>query len=72
MNPIQSGYLSFLLRLWQVKGEGPGWRASLEDVQSGELLGFTGLAELVAYLQALTGAGDEEQAFSGPLEKSGP
>ena len=62
MGLTQNNYHSYLLRLWQVQTEaGPGWRASLEDVQTGELLGFEDLAALQRFL--------EEQAFAHQDEK---
>ena len=54
MKPLQNDYHSYLLRMWRVQGdEGVDWRASLEEVQSGELLGFPDLAALLGYLEAL-------------------
>ena len=47
-------YHSYLLRLWRVKGDGDHWRASLEDVQTGELCGFAEFKALVKYLEVLT------------------
>ena len=56
MKSTQSNYHSYLLRLWRENGpERMIWRASLEDVQTGELRGFENLAALLRYL--------EEQAF---------
>jgi len=55
MPPRLPNYHSFLLRLWQVHGEtGTDWRASLQDVETGELQGFSGLAALIDYLQKQT------------------
>jgi hypothetical protein len=52
MKPIQNKYHSYLLRLWEVPGgQGSGWRASLEDVQTGELKGFQDISGLIDYLQ---------------------
>ena len=52
MAPSLQNYHSFLLRLWQVQGEsGVDWRASLQDVETDELQGFSGLAALIDYLQ---------------------
>jgi hypothetical protein len=52
----QAHYSSFLLRLWQAGGNGkPVWRASLENPQTGEHLGFASLKELFIYLEAQTG-----------------
>ena len=56
----QKDYQSYLLRLWRVKDDGDSWRASLQDVRSGKLLGFSDLEELFAYLGELL-----EQASMG-------
>jgi hypothetical protein len=65
----QPGYLSYLLRLWQVDTEGAGsqvggavWRTSLESSLTGERLGFASLDELFKFLAWQTGrmAGVEE------------
>ena len=53
MKPVQREYHSYLLRLWRVRDDGHHWRASLEDVQTGELCGFADFKALVKYLQAL-------------------
>ena len=51
----QAGYYSFLLRLWQVKEDGgQEWRATLENVESGEKRGFTNVEDLLAYLSRVT------------------
>ena len=59
----QSGYLSYLLRLWRAEagreGARPGnatWRASLESALTGERQGFASLDELVEFLQRQTGS----------------
>ena len=59
----QPGYLSYLLRLWQVDSVRAGdgldsraWRGSLESSLTGERLGFTSLDELFEYLLFQTGA----------------
>jgi hypothetical protein len=50
-----SAYLSFMLRLWQVKdATGPVWHASLESVETGRLQGFASLEELLTYLNQIT------------------
>ena len=51
MKPKQSNYKSYLLRLWRVRDDGINWRASLEDVQTGELKGFSRLTDLIEFLQ---------------------
>jgi hypothetical protein len=63
MNSDQKKYHSYLLRLWQVKlGEGIGLRASLEDVQTGELQGFEDLAALLEYLKRQAFMDQEDKA----------
>jgi hypothetical protein len=50
-------YLSYLLRLWCVKGDkGRVWRASLLSIQSRHQVGFAGLEALFEYLRARTSA----------------
>jgi hypothetical protein len=64
----QSGFLSYLLRLWREGGEGGGaWRASLEETGAGELKLFSSLDELFDYLRAQTGIveGCEDKADCG-------
>jgi len=65
------GYYSYLLRLWQAStAGGTVWRASLEDVPTGERRAFTDMDDLVAYLRERTEAGSSEEAPTG--EDSGP
>lgn len=48
-------YISYLLRLWQVKTEGRAvWRASLECPHTGALQGFADLEALCRYLRGET------------------
>lgn len=48
-------YLCYVLRLWQASAQpASSWRASLEDVHSGERLGFRGLTDLTDYLERKT------------------
>ena len=55
MEAKQNDYQSYLLRMWLTQEEdGEQWRASLEEVQSGELRGFSKLADLLEYLKAVT------------------
>lgn len=45
-------YLSYLLRLWQVRVGGElVWRASLESPHTGQQRGFSSLAKLVSFLE---------------------
>lgn len=44
-------YFSYLLRLWRVKSGGQEvWRASLEDPQTGQVMGFDHPKTLFAFL----------------------
>ena len=58
-------YLSFMLRCWQEQSQTPGqpvvWRFSLEDVETGERLGFANLQILTVFLQEQTGPPDVGQ-----------
>ena len=48
-------YFSYLLRLWKVSGAGPPvWRASLEEVHTGERQGFADLQSLLVFLEEQT------------------
>ncbi len=44
------GYRSYLLRLWCAETPEGSWRASLEDLRTGERLGFASPELLFAYL----------------------
>jgi hypothetical protein len=49
-------YISYLLRLWQVRVGGQlVWRTSLENAQTSERRGFANLADLVAFLEGKMG-----------------
>jgi hypothetical protein len=50
----QSGYQSYLLRLWRAKKGEEGWRASLESAQTGERRGFATLDALFDYVRSQT------------------
>ena len=47
-------YLSYLLRLWLAEGDGPVWRASLENPTTAERHGFANLESLFTFLAAET------------------
>jgi hypothetical protein len=52
MDPTQRGHLAYLLRLWRAdNGTEAIWRASLQDVRTGERLGFAGLDEALVFLR---------------------
>jgi hypothetical protein len=58
----QLRYLSFLLRLWQVKQNGrETWRASLEDPRTGEKRGFASLEALMDFLYAQVREGNRDE-----------
>jgi len=60
---VRSGrrYIAQLLRLWQAEANGRlGWRASLQDVATGQRRHFGSLEALVAYLRELTGESGEQ------------
>jgi hypothetical protein len=67
-------YLSFLLRLWQVKQNGrDNWRASLEDSQTGEQRGFARLDLMVDFLMEQveqSGGNDRNNRISSPTDES--
>ena len=51
-------YMAYLLRLWRTgPEEAAGWRASLQDARTGQLVGFARLDDLVAYLKQRMGEG---------------
>ena len=48
-------HLSYLLRLWRTEGlRDFEWRASLENPETGERIGFANLEQLFVYLMDLT------------------
>ena len=54
MESNQNCYQSYLLRMWLTQEkDGTQWRASLEDVQSGKLRGFSKMADLLDYLKTV-------------------
>lgn len=66
----QPGYLSYLLRIWQIDTGPPGnfsvsrvWRVSIENSLTGERQGFADLNEFIMFLLKQTGSttsGDEQ------------
>ena len=67
-------YLSYLLRLWQVDGAKPMWRASLESVGTGARHGFATLEALFDFLEAETqdSAAEEEWLREADRLAEGP
>jgi hypothetical protein len=66
MSEKQPSYQSYLLRLWQVQGNGqPVWRASLESAQTKERWTFVSIKELCAFLQTqMTGFLDSDEVHT--------
>jgi hypothetical protein len=64
----QADYHAGLLRLWR-EGAGGAWRASLQDVESGERFGFADLEQLFAYLRRLTQNAPDERGTSAGTER---
>ena len=56
---ITDEYRAYLLRLWRVVDDGGNWRARLENIESGEAMGFPSLAKLIEFLQSLEGWADQ-------------
>jgi hypothetical protein len=72
MNKEQQGYISYLLRLWQIRSEGElVWRASLESPHTGERRGFANLADLFAFLEKETCHVARSQTAPNADEKGG-
>lgn len=61
-------YLAYMVRLWTVRRNGDRlWRASVEDVRTGERQAFADVAGLVAFLQAaIAGGPPAAAAANGP------
>lgn len=61
-------YHAYVLRLWR-DGEDAPWRASLESTHDGTQRHFTGLAQLLAFLEAQTGerltVNDQQSTVNG-------
>jgi hypothetical protein len=66
------GYLSYLLRLWQVgKGENTQFRASLESPYTGQRQGFANLADLFTFLEKEVSQAVQGRPASNVDEKDG-
>jgi len=63
-------YISYLLRMWRVRGEGKWvWRASLERPKNGKVEGFPDLESLITYLRREAGE-EVNQSRGYPKEDS--
>lgn len=84
MSDQESGYLSYLLRLWQENNSDPGfpegrerlhhtavnavWRVSLESSLTGSVYGFASLDDAVSFLRHQTGEVSDIGDAEAPLE----
>jgi len=60
MGSEKRGYMSYLLRLWQIKSGGElVWRASLESPHTGERVGLASLDDLFGFLGRQIGEGSD-------------
>jgi hypothetical protein len=50
-------YRAYMLRLRRTDGEHPAWRASLQEVATGERYTFPSLDEMLVWLKEQTGEG---------------
>ena len=67
-------YLSCLLRLWRVTSDPQtGWRASLQDAQTGKRIGFATLDDLIRYVleQCQVQAEGDERDPSAKMSEPG-
>ena len=70
-------YYALLLRMWRTGPQGP-WRASLENADTGERIGFSCLADVCAYLLERAdetqppAPNDAHEAVEGTVELSPP
>lgn len=53
IDPAEKKYRSYLLRLWRADALDQCWRASLEDLRTGERFGFESLEHLFTFLMEL-------------------
>src|SRR5215213_8016967 len=69
----QTGYRSYLLRLWRVGSADPArWQVSLEDARTHQRRNFASLEQLLAFLiDETNGAPDSDDAVSDTAVKGG-
>ena len=66
MDTEETGYRSFLLRLWRVKINGEYiWRASLENPRTAQKYNFSSLEALCGFLRKFETAAEGEAASPG-------
>ncbi len=70
MRTREPRYFAYMLRLWQVKGNGESsWRASLESPRTGERRGFANLEALFEFLQEQTSRQIDSQEEANPDQR---
>jgi hypothetical protein len=70
MSGKRQHYRSYLLRLWQAGNAKESiWRASLEDVRSGERCGFADLSSLFAFLEEQARGYPERDKDHEPIDE---
>jgi hypothetical protein len=63
-------YYAFLLRLWLgIDADPSAWRASLEDPHTRQLIQFSQLSDLYAYLADLVAQETQSQPISPSIEE---
>lgn len=68
MSPNKPGYLSFLLRMWSIETDSESiWRASLQDVESGEVQQFGSLNMMIKHLEQMSQTKEGETPDEGEL-----
>ncbi len=74
MTQEERRYISYLLRLWQIRNKGElVWRASLESPLTGERRGFASLAKLIDFLELQTAVSlNPKENVDGPVTSVKP
>ena len=65
---LEPDYLSYLVRLWRMKGSAAAWRGSIENPYTGERLGFGSMDELFAFLREQTDMLPGKEEAKSPAE----
>lgn len=73
MSKERRGYISYLIRLWQIRSAGElVWRVSLESPSTGERRGFANLDDLFCFLQRqISPTPDTDQGRAVGLDRGG-
>jgi hypothetical protein len=68
MLPSLISYHSYLLRIWQEKDDPRAWRASLQEVRSGQVWGFTSPEQLIQHLEQIERTAQGNNFENQPLK----